>query len=204
MSGVQNLHADWKEKLSDLKANLPNNYGDESGGFVSNSRSHRRNSSSTKRIDPFGEEIEVAVKRRDRSGKSKDSRGAESLFHNPEDTGGNATENAIGDEEVNIMSQSSDQLSDDENHDESNLSSQHRSKRSTSRYNKAEGEHHQEEHEPTPEELEKDRRREEVNQRFNNTAKLGGLLLGAIAVLAGAAAVGAGLFGKHKSNIMNM
>lgn len=205
MSGVEeNLRADWKERLATLKGQVPAAFDDEIGevGGFKSTRNYRRGNSSTKRvIDPFGEEVVINARRRDRSGKSKDEcRGAETLFRKiPEDIDSTATENAIGEEEeVPIMSKNSDQPSNDEN-SEKGYSSTNRSQRS-----KSEGEQHEEDYQPSPEEIEQDRRREAANTAIKRVVKLSVLSIGTLAVMSGVAAIGMGLFGKHKSNIMNM
>jgi hypothetical protein len=203
MSGVEeNLRADWKDRLATLRGQVPSAFDDEIGeiGGFKSIRNNRRGNSSTRRvIDPFGEEIVVKARRRDRSGKSEDEcRGAETLFRKiPEDIGSSATENAIGEEEVPIMSKNSDQPSNDEN-PERDYSSTTRSRRS-----KAEGEF-QEEYEQSPEEIEKKRKLDSTNASIKRVVKLGILSIGTLAVMSGVAAISMGLFGKHKSNIMNM
>lgn len=201
MSGAEeNLHADWKNKLASHRVNFPGTVDEgEIGGFKANRKNRRKTSSAERVVDPFGE-IVVKARRRDRSDQSEDARrGAETLFQkDPEDIGGNVTENAIGEEEVPIMSQNQDPPLSDENHERVN-SSTRRSNRTN-----AEGEDQHAEYQPTPEEIEADRKRELTNATIKKAVKMSILSIGTLAVVAGGAAICAGLFGKHKSNIMNL
>ena len=202
MSGVQNRHTDWKDQLSEAKLQINVPIGETAtGGFVSNRR-RRQSSSSDKnaeRIDPFGEVFVAKASRRDRSGRSKGEygRGAELLFTaNPIDISGSATHQGIGEEEARMSKKNLDQQTDDE------LDHQDTRDGSDDSVESAEGE--EAVIQPTPEQIAEQQSIAKTNARVRKGVKIGALGFGSLILALATVAVGAGLMGKHKSNIMNM
>jgi hypothetical protein len=160
---------------------------EEVGGFrpVTN----RRRNNSVKRTSPFGEEVVVKVTRRDHDGKLRKLGGGTAI----DELFKTETESVVKEQAIEHIF-AEDCMS---RRDEPPGNQPGRSNPSTIEYVVPEEEEQEES-------VEQESETDEANRVLKNRLFGASILFGSLTLLAGTAVVMRGLFGKHKSNIMNM